>query len=118
MPLSSDILFQGAAPVGAIAANTSFFASNLVPKISQISGPITPATSSKFVITCSFTVTAPVIQISRDGGTTWSNLNSGTAIPTGNEFNITVMVHNGETINFRTTTSSVTITYFKVDEGV
>lgn len=110
--LTTDIVPLGAVAPGAFAQNTAFFATALTPKMA-IAGH-----ASKIILTMAFATTAPIIQISRNNGVTYESLNSANTIPIGQEFNITIMAHAGDVINFQASnTGGTTVTYFYVDES-
>lgn len=60
------------------------------------------------ILQVSVSVTAAVIEVTLDSGTTWAELNGGTAIGTGQMFQFDIYVTGGDEVNFRATNASGT----------
>lgn len=60
--------------------------------------------------------TAVVVQITKDGGTTWVNLNRGNNLGVDDESVFSIPIRNGDEFNVRTPTAGgATINYCRVD---
>lgn len=60
------------------------------------------------VLQLAVSVTAAVVEVTFDSGTTWSAINSGTALAVGNLYQFPVYITNGDTFNIRATNASGT----------
>ena len=100
---------QVAKETGAKTQNTEFLAADIVPSIENLN-------SSTYSVIIAVSVTAAVLEITFDSGTTWLKLNAGTPIPIGQLFAFELPgVDSTDTINFRASNASgTTLDYFRV----
>ena len=102
--------YQRADEDGAKTQNTEWLAADLIPAVDDGKATI-------YRVTMAFLVTAPIVEVTYDSGTTWHQLNSGAAIPINRLFSFDLSgLNNGDLVNFRTPTSGgTTLNIFRVD---
>lgn len=86
---------------GAKAQNAEWFASDIVPGIRA-------EKIIELTLQISVSATAAVVEVTLDSGTTWSELNTGVAIPLGKLHTFGIFVKNDDLVNFRATNASGT----------
>ena len=87
---------------GAKAQNAEWFASDIDPGIR-------PGKLMEITLQISVSATAAVVEVTLNGGTTWSEINTGVAIPVGKLHSFSMFVKNDDLINFRATNASGTV---------
>lgn len=86
---------------GAKAQNAEWFATDIIPGIGS-------RKLMELTLQISVSATAAVVEVTMDSGTTWSELNTGVAIPVGKLHTFSIFAKNDDLVNFRATNSSGT----------
>ena len=86
---------------GAKSQNDEWFATDIDPGIRA-------GKMIELTLQISFSVTPVIVEVTLDGGATWSELNTGVLIPIGKLHSFSMFVKNNDQINFRTPTVSGT----------
>lgn len=102
--------YQRADETGAKTINTEWLAADLIPDVDTDK-------ATTFKVTMAFSVTAPVVEVTYDSGTTWVALNGGGVIPISQLFSFELPgLNKDDLVNFRTpTTGGTTLDIFRVD---
>jgi len=98
--MSSGYYNKGVAS-GAKAQNAEWFATDISPGIRA-------EKIMDLTLQIAVSATAAVVEVTMDSGTTWSELNTGVAIPIGKLHTFSIFVKNDDLINFRATNASGT----------
>lgn len=97
----SSAYYNKGVETGAKGQNDEWFAIDIDPGI--LAGKMMELT-----LQISLSVTPVVVEVTLDGGATWSALNTGVVIPIGNLHSFSMFVKNNDLVNFRTPTASGT----------
>lgn len=98
--MSSGYYNKGVAS-GLKAQNAEWFAADIDPGIRS-------EKLMDLILQISVSVTAAVVEVTMDSGTTWSEINQGVAIPIGKLHTFSIFAKNDDLVNFRATNASGT----------
>ncbi len=98
--MASELYVKGTT-TGAKAQNAEWFAADIIPGV--LTGK-----AIDLIVQISVSVTAAVVEVTLDSGTTWAALNSSTALAVGDLFQFDVFAKSGDLVNFRATNASGT----------
>lgn len=97
----SSAYYNKGVETGAKAQNDEWFATDIDPGIQ-------PGKMMELTLQISLSDTPVVVEVTMDGGATWSELNTGVVIPLGKLHSFSMFVKNNDLVNFRTPTSNGT----------